>query len=450
MTAADPTADTTGTGPAARDRTMLLVGGTDQHLERAKALGVRVVLIQHPDKINAFQTGLADALLMVDYTDWATVRPLAEAAREVWGFDAVVSLTEGGLDTAARLREHFGFPGTRPEVSRRLRDKHLMRRHLAEHGTSAMHWGRVTDRASLEDFGGRAGFPFIVKPTDATASFGLIRVAGAGDLDAVWERIEELRGRRTDRGSTLFTVREFLMESYLDGPEFSVEAFSFGGRHVVVAVTEKLVDDTHFAELGHALPARLAPDAHARVTAAVAEFLDTMGVSDGPSHTELRLGSRGPVVIESHNRVGGGHINELVEAAYGIDLIAYGVAWPMGLVEELAGPPAARAGACTRFVLRDPGTVTAVSGVAEVAARADVLAVEVSVRPGDTVRPLRDNWDRLGFAAVTAADTDAAIALCERLTGGIRIDVTAHENTAPAADHGIAADPHDDDMEVAA
>ncbi|MFB0627635.1 ATP-grasp domain-containing protein [Streptomyces sp. AB3(2024)] len=433
------TAPTAQTAPAPApsaapgDRTVLLVGGTDQHLERAKDLGVRVVLLQHPDKVNAFQTGLADVLLMIDYTDWATVRPLAEAAREVWDFDTVVSLTEGGLDTAARLNDHFGFPGTRPEVSRRMRNKYLMRQHLTDHGRLSIHWDRVTDRESLDAFAGRAGFPFIVKPTDATASFGLIRVNGAAELDAVWERIEELRGRRTDRGSTLYTVNEFLMESYLDGPEFSVEALSFAGRHVVVAVTEKLVDDTHFAELGHALPARLAPGDHARITAAVADFLDTMGVTDGPSHTELRLGSRGPVVIESHNRVGGGHINELVEAAYGIDLMGYGMAWPLGLVEPLAGPPAARAGACTRFVLRDPGTVTAVSGVEEVAARADVLAVEVSVRPGDPVRPLRDNWDRLGFAAVTAADTDAAIALCERLTAQIRIDV------APAA--GAAQDP---------
>ncbi|MFJ1868153.1 ATP-grasp domain-containing protein [Streptomyces sp. NPDC088097] len=430
------------------DRTMLLVGGTDQHLERAKALGVRVVLLQHPDKINAFQTGTADALLMVDYTDWDTVRPLAEAAREVWAFDAVVSLTEGGLDIAARLNEHFGFPGTRPEVSRRLRNKALMRQHLRDRGASTMHWDRVTDRESLEDFARLAGFPFIVKPTDATASFGLIRVADAGALDAAWERIEELRGRRTDRGSTLFTVHEFLMESYLDGPEFSVEAFSFAGRHVVVAVTEKLVDDSHFAELGHALPARLAPEAHARITSAVTGFLDAMGVADGPSHTELRLGSRGPAVIESHNRVGGGHINELVEAAYGIDLIGYGVAWPMGLVEALPEPPAARAGACTRFVLRDPGTVTAVSGVEEIAARADVLAVEVSVRPGDPVRPLRDNWDRLGFAAVTAADTDAAIALCERLTGEIRIDVAPHAPDGAAGPDRSAVATHD--MEVAA
>ncbi|MGW7103930.1 ATP-grasp domain-containing protein [Streptomyces sp. NPDC054838] len=434
MSASTATNEAATPATPAAERTMLLVGGTDQHLERAKALGVRVVLLQHPDKISAFQTGLADVLLMVDYTEWDTVRPLAEAAREVWGFDVIVSLTEGGLDMAARLNDHFGFPGTRPEVSRRMRNKYLMRRHLAEQGKLAMHWGRVTDRESLEAFAREAGFPFIVKPTDATASFGLIRVDGAAGLQAAWERIEELRGRRTDRGSTLFTVREFLMESYLDGPEFSVEGFSFGGRHVVVAVTEKLVDDTHFAELGHALPARLTPQAYAQVTSTVADFLDTMGVTDGPSHTELRLTSRGPVVIESHNRVGGGHINELVEAAYGIDLLRYGVAWPLGLVEELPEPPIARAGACTRFVLRDPGTVTAVSGVKEVAARADVLAVEVSVSPGDEVRPLRDNWDRLGFAAVTAADTDAAIALCERLTAQIRIDVRPAEAFAP---HGV-------------
>ncbi|MDK9498147.1 ATP-grasp domain-containing protein [Streptomyces katrae] len=429
------------TAPTARaaDRTLLLVGATDQHLQRAKALGVRVVLLQHPDKVTSYQTGLADVLLMVDYTDWDTVRPLAEASREVWGFDTVASLTEAGLDMAARLNAHFGFPGTGPEASRRMRNKFLMRQHLTERGKLSIHWDRVTDRASLDAFAALAGYPFIIKPTDATASFGLIRVSAPGELDATWERIEELRGRRSDRGSTLYTVREFLMETYLDGPEFSVEAFSFAGRHVVIAVTEKLVDDTHFAELGHALPARLAPDAHARITAAVEDFLDTMGVTDGPSHTELRLGSRGPVVIESHNRVGGGHINELVEAAYGIDLLGYGVAWPLGLVEALPEPPQARAGACTRFVLRDPGTVTAVSGVTEVAARPDVLAVEVSVAPGDPVRPLRDNWDRLGFAAVTAADTDAAIALCERLTEQIRIDVTPAGAPADALDREVAA-----------
>ncbi|MCY0942947.1 ATP-grasp domain-containing protein [Streptomyces antarcticus] len=423
-------------------KTVLLIGGVDAHLERFAALGAKVILIQHPDKVTDFQTRTADVLVVVDYTEWDTVRPFAEAARAVYGVDAVVSLTEPGLNPAARLSDLFGLSdGHRYEVSRRMRDKWLMRRHLAEAGLPVPHAGLVSDRACLDAFGERAGYPFILKPVSTTAGFGLIRAEGPADLDRVWARVQELNGGRTDRGSTMFTVDGFLMESYIDGPEFSVEALSFAGRHVVVAVTEKLVDEAHFAELGHAVPARLADADRERLTGAVEAFLTAMGVTDGPSHTEIRLSGRGPVVIESHNRLGGDHIVELVEAAYGIDMIAYGAAWPLGLVEPLAGAPAARAGAAMRAVLRGPGTVTAVSGVEDVAARPDVLAAQVSVKPGDTVRPLRDNWDRLGSVVVRAADTDSAVELCEHLTrSGIRIDVEpVPQPAAQAAAEPVAA-----------
>ncbi|WP_406011657.1 ATP-grasp domain-containing protein (plasmid) [Streptomyces sp. NBC_00637] len=415
--------------------TVLLIGGVDAHLERFDALGVRIVLIQHPDKITPYQTRTAHALVVADYTDWETVLPFAEAARAVYGVDAVVSLTEPGLIPAGRLSDAFGLgDGRRYEVSRRMRDKYLMRRHLSELGLPVPEHGLVEDRESLDAFGAKAGYPFIVKPVSTTAGFGLLRVGGPQDTDAVWARIRQLQGGRTDRGSTMFTVEGFLMEAYIDGPEFSVESLSFAGRHVVVAVTEKLTDDAHFAELGHAVPARLSGTDRTRLCTAVEDFLTAMGVVDGPSHTEIRLSSRGPMIIESHNRLGGGHIPELVRAAYGIDLIAYGAAWPLGLTEPLAAPPEPTAAAVTRFVLRSPGTVTAVHGVEEVAARPEVLLAQVSVRPGDTVRPLRDNWDRLGSVAVTAADTDSAVRLCEHLVREeIRIDV------APAAPEELRA-----------
>ncbi|WP_043496931.1 ATP-grasp domain-containing protein [Streptomyces viridosporus] len=422
-------------------RTVLLIGGVDAHVQRFTALGAKVVLIQHPDKVTAYQTRAADVLLVVDYTDWEVVRPFAEAARAVYGVDAVVSLTEPGLNPAARLADLFGLgDGRRHEVSRRMRDKWLMRRHLAERGLPVPHAALVTDRSSLDAFGERAGYPFIVKPLSTTAGFGVLRADGPADLDRVWARVRELDGGRTDRGSTMFTVDGFLMESYIDGPEFSVEALSFAGRHVVVAVTEKLTGEDHFAELGHAVPARLPGPDRDRLTRAVEEFLTAMDVTDGPSHTEIRLSSHGPVVIESHNRLGGDHIVELVEAAYGIDMIAYGAAWPLGLTEPLTEPPAPKAAAAMRAVVRAPGTVTAVTGVEEVLARPDVLAAQVTVRPGDTVRPLRDNWDRLGSVVVTAVDTDSAVRLCERLVHEeIRIGVEpAAAGSAPTAASGPA------------
>ncbi|MER6406739.1 hypothetical protein ABT269_25110 [Streptomyces viridosporus] len=50
-------------------RTVPLIGGVDAHVQRFTALGAKVVLIQHPDEVTAYQTRAADVLLVVDYTD---------------------------------------------------------------------------------------------------------------------------------------------------------------------------------------------------------------------------------------------------------------------------------------------------------------------------------------------------------------------------------------------
>jgi biotin carboxylase len=413
--------------------TILLVGGKAATVRKAQELGMRVVLIQHRDKLGLGGHDLADATIVADYTDWDVLRPLAEAARAVWDVRAVLSLTEAGLENAARLNDLFGFGGTPHAVIRRLRDKAEMRRHLAERGAATIPFGWAASRDSLAEFGERAGYPFIVKPTDATASFGVLRVDSADAVDAAWARICELRGRRTDRGSTLFTVREFLMEAYVDGPEFSVEAFSFAGRHVVVTITEKLVADGTYAELGHTMPARLAEADSTAITKAVGEFLDAVGLTDGPTHTEVRVGPHGPVVIESHNRVGGDSINDLVEAAFGVDLAGYAVGWPLRLVPELPDTVPAAGAACIRFLHRDAGIVTGVYGLEEVRGHPRVIAASITAATGDEVRALRDNWDRLGYVAVTGPDAGSAAALCEWLAGDIiRIDVLAADRVATA------------------
>jgi len=74
-------------------------------------------------------------------------------------------------------------------------------------------------------------------------------------------------------------------------------AFSFAGRHVVVAVTEKLVAEGRFVELGHTLPARIDEPAREQIVGAVTAFLDAVGLADGPTHTEVRVGPGGPPCV---------------------------------------------------------------------------------------------------------------------------------------------------------
>jgi biotin carboxylase len=404
------------------DRTVLLVGHRTETVRRAKDLGLDVILLQHKSKFAAEQGELADVTVLADYRDWSVTRPLAETAHRIWGFTAAVSLTEPGLEIAGRVNDLFGLGGTGYRTSHLLRDKWAMRRHLAETGAPTVGAAPVTGRESLVAFGAAYGHPFIVKPTDLSGGFGVFRVDGPGDVDAVWARIRAVRATGVDRGpAEMFAVGDFLMEEYIDGPEYSVEAFSFAGRHVVLGVTEKLVDETHFAELGHTLPARVDAGREEEIVAAVTGFLDVVGLKDGPSHTELRISSRGPLVIESHNRFGGGRIKDLVASVYGIDLVEYALAWPFGLVEALPDRPKPRGAACVRFLHGPAGRVEAIEGVSRLAGREDVIATELSVRPGDVVHGLRDNWDRLGLIAVAAPDSDGAVRRCEELAASVNV-----------------------------
>ena len=406
----------TPTAAMAPERTVLVLGHLTEPLRLAKSLGLHVILIQHKDKFEPEQAQLADVTFIADFTDWSVVESLARAAHQRWGFSAALSLTEPGLEIAGRVNDLFGLGGTGYATANLLRDKLAMRRHLAEAAPRfAIGAQPLTDRGSLAAFGQEHGYPVVVKPVDLTAGFGIFKVEGPEQLDRVWQQIQAVRETGVNRGSTLFQVHGYLMEEYIPGPEFSVESFSFAGRHVVVAITEKLVDETHFAELGHALPARLEAQQERQIEEAVAAFLDAMGVKDGPGHTELRLSPRGPLIIEGHNRNGGGRIQTLVEAAYGIDLVRYTIAWPFGLVDALERRPEARAAACARGVIGRPGTVAEVEGVEELRAHPDVLAVDLAARKGTVVQATRDNWDRLGMVAVAASDTDKAVLLCEEL-----------------------------------
>ncbi len=392
------------------DNTVLIIGGRIQTLRKAVDLGLRVVLIQHKEHFVPEAAKLAHAVLIADYTDWEITRPLVEAAHRVYGFTRVVSITEPGLVPAGKVSDLLGLGGTTERTAELLRDKLAMRHHLAAHPDPAVRASSVaaapvTDAASILAFGETHGYPFIVKPADATASLGVVKVDSAAQVAEVWAGIEALRGRDDLLWGDFFTIDSYLMEQYIEGPEYSVETFSFAGDHVVIAITEKLTREEGFVELGHALPARLAPAVEQQVVDAVAGMLDALGLTDGPSHTEIRISPTGPKVIESHNRMGGDRIFDLIEAGYGINLEQWTVAWPFRLIEHPAQRPVPNRSAATRFLVAEPGTVTEVRGVAEATADPDTLDIDVTAAVGATVNPLSGNWDRVGQVLATGRDT---------------------------------------------
>jgi biotin carboxylase len=419
------------------DHMLLIVGGRIQTQRKAVELGVRFVLIQHKEHFVPESVELAEAVLIADYTDWDTVRPLVEAAHKVYGFTRVVSITEPGLVPAARISDLLNLGGTSERTAELIRDKLAMRRHLAAHGSpeavaASVAAAEINGPNDLWSFGEAHGYPFVLKPADATASLGIVRVDSPEQAEDAWAEAEALRARTDLQWGSFFTIDRFLAEEFIEGPEYSVEAFSFAGRHVVLAITEKLTGTDAFVELGHALPARLDPAVEQEVVDCVGSFLDAVELKDGATHTELRITPKGPKIIESHNRMGGDRIFDLLDAAYGINLEQWTVAWQFRLIEPLTERPIPRCSAATRFLSAEPGLVTDVRGVDEALAEAGTLDVELTVRPGRTVPPLQGNWDRVGQVLATAATTEAAVATAERLSRSVTVVISPQ--TADSSD----------------
>lgn len=392
------------------DTTALLVGATDSTVKKAKGLGLNVLVLQHPEKLAEAPCELADEVRAVDYTDLDALETTARQLHETTGFTVALSLTEPGLEGAGLINDLFGLGGTGLETARRFRDKLAMRRHLAATGASAgAAAAPLTQRGDLDTFAQRHGYPFVVKPTNGTGSYGVVRVIDPHTADAAWDTVRTLNGHPMARTTMPFTIKGFMLEQYVEGPQYSAETFGFNGRHVIIGITETHLAPDSFAAFSHTMPAQLDTTAHAGIQHSVSTFLDSMGLHDGPAHTEFRIGKDGPVVIESHNRYGGGAINELVRGAYGIDLETYALGWPFGLVPEMSRPPRAQRAAAVRFLISNPGRVESITGIEEARAQPGILTAQAWVKPGDTVRPVKDSWDRLGLVAATAPTTELAI-----------------------------------------
>jgi len=399
--------------------TILIIGGRVEALQKAKDLGLRIVFLQHKERLLPGQAEVADVLLLVDYLDWEVTRPLVRAAHEAYGFTAVMTLVEQATELAGRINDLLGLPGTSYEVSHRFHDKQRMREWLDTTGFESVGCAAVRSGGDIRDFGSRYGFPVVVKPLDGTASRGVAVVERPEDADTQWEQLTGLRNRPDLPMATFYPVDGFIAEEYIDGTEYSVETFSFDGRHIVVSITDKFA--VGCIETGHALPAVLEPDVERTVVDHVTGFLTAMGLRDGVGHTEVKLSSKGPRIIEGHDRVAGDRLLDLMTVTHGFDMEQYASGWPMRKVPELTDRPAVLRGSATKWVTAAPGVVESVEGAEELRTLPGVFSVDVHVAPGDVVTEMTDNFGRHVQVLVTAEDTPAAIERLDAVLDRVRI-----------------------------
>ncbi|MDC0770983.1 ATP-grasp domain-containing protein [Streptomyces sp. HD] len=344
---------------------------------------------------------------------------LPEAARlhSVLGFDGVITSCDYYLPTVARIAGHLGLPGPGPEAVEDACRKDATRRVLADAGLPGPRFAVHEEWADLARAAREIGYPLVVKPVDLCAGMYVRRVDDETQLaDAVrvlGEFPVNARGQR--RTSAV------LLEELLDGPEVSVETVSYRGAVHMVGVTDKSIGGAPaFIETGHMFPAALPlADIDAAEQTALSA-LKALGLTDGVvAHTEIKLTSDGPRVVEVNPRPAGNRITELVRHVTGIDLAAACVDVALGRAPDLRRTDTGLRSAAIGFLVPDrTGTLEALDG-RRPADRPEVLEVQLA-EPGRAVKAAGSNNEYLGHVMAGDPDGPGARDRVEELLAGLR------------------------------
>ncbi len=339
---------------------------------------------------------------------------LCLAVHEVHPVTHIATMGEHDQDRAAAVGAELGIYTHSPETVRLTNDKAAMRYRLRGAGIDDTPAGLVADLDELRAFADRHGYPLVVKPVVGMASFGVAVIRGEADLAAGYARaVADHPGVRS---------RGVLVERFLEGPEYSVEAFSEDSAHVVVAVTAKYKDPSTAVELGHVVPAPLDDDARAAIDTLVTRVLTALGVEFGATHTEIILTGSGPKIIETHVRMGGDDITDLVAGATGVDLIDCQVRQVVGeklldgVRDLLAKPREARAEAIWFAAPPPVGELVEVTGAEQAP---EPVSITVTAKAGTEFSGLESSYSRPAYARANAPSVEEAVRLAQTAISGL-------------------------------
>ncbi len=226
--------------------------------------------------------------------------------------DRIVALDEYDMETAATLREHLRIPGMGLTTTRYFRDKLAMRMRAVDRHVRVPDFVPIVNHEDIRYYLEHVPGPWVLKPRQEASAIGIRKIHSADEL---WPVLEQLGDKQSS----------FLLEKFLPGDVYHVDSIVSENEVVFANVSKYGKPPMNVAQGGgifttFTVPRGGADDAALR--AINRDLLAALGLLRGVAHGEfIRAHADGHFYfLECAARVGGAYINEMVEAATGIDL----------------------------------------------------------------------------------------------------------------------------------
>ena len=221
--------------------------------------------------------------------------------------DGIVAYADAQMATAAELGERLGLDYHDRVVAERLLDKVAQRQALRDGGLPVPTCVAVPARATpdaMDEVLAAIEFPVVIKPRQGAASRDTHMVHDEKTLRAL------IAEQSTDDDESTMVVESYMVgasppPSGLFSDYVSVESVVAAGEISHLAVTGRLPQDEPFRETGLVIPSDFDPALQEEILALATAAIRAVGVRVGCLHTEIKVTTNGPRVIEVNGRIGG-------------------------------------------------------------------------------------------------------------------------------------------------
>lgn len=252
---------------------------------------------------------------MLDYfrrVDIKDVGGVAAFAREM-GADVVYSIgSDLAIPTVMKVSEMMGLPHfISHATAETCHSKHLMRQAL---GSDFKGNAAFIVCETLADAKGYNSFPAMMKPVDSQGQRGCFRVDSFEDIEENFASSFE------------YSIEgKVIIETFIDGPEISVNAYMQDGKLKFAIVSDRIVFDEYPGGIikEHIIPSRVADKETCKKAIDLTRRAAVkLGITDGPCYVQIKINpEKEPIILEIAPRLDGCHMWNLIKQYCGVDLL---------------------------------------------------------------------------------------------------------------------------------
>lgn len=347
-------------------------------IRRAQNMGLFVVGID--PCADAYCKDVVDAFEVVDGQDFEGT---IAVAKEYHISAIVTTATDKPLVMMARIAKELGLRFFSEETAIVSTDKFLMKERFLAYGIPCAKGKIISSEKEAADM----VFPVIAKPRDNSGSRGVKLCNNVQELrEAIQEALDNSKKN---------TV---LVEEFIEGREYSIEALHYNGKSEVIQFTEKKTTPFPYnVELGHKQPANLSESEKDVIRMNISKIAQCLKFENCASHTELKINRRGIFIIETSPRLGGDYITSvLTPLSTGVNMEDQLLHIALGEAVDIKTGYIEKASAVC-FLSLPEGEVAAIDEkINEISMLPNMYDFQLNLKVGDKVNKITSSLNRYG------------------------------------------------------